>query len=113
MQSLQKELAKNQQTALIKEEVTFEDIAEVVAKWTGIPVTKMIQSEREKLLKLEDVLHKRVVGQNEAVTAVSDAVRRSRTGLQNPHKPIGTFLFLGTTGVGKNRTRKNISSLFV
>ena len=110
LQSLQKELAKNQQTALIKEEVTFEDIAEVVAKWTGIPVTKMIQSEREKLLKLEKVLHKRVVGQNEAVTAVSDAVRRNRTGLQNPHKPIGTFLFLGTTGVGKTELAKTLAA---
>ena len=87
LQTLQKKLDENQQNALIKEEVTYEDIAEVVAKWTGIPVTKMIQSEREKLLNLESVLHKRVVGQNEAVTAVSDAVRRNRTGLQNPNKP--------------------------
>ena len=87
--------------SLIKEEVTYDDIAEVVAKWTGIPVTKMIQSEREKLLKLEDQLHKRVIGQDEAIAAVSDAVRRSRAGLQNPKKPIGTFLFLGKTGVGK------------
>ena len=110
LQTLQKKLTKNQETALIKEEVTFEDIAEVVAKWTGVPVTKMIQSERDKLLKLEAVLHKRVIGQNEAVTAVSDAVRRSRTGLQNPHKPIGTFLFLGTTGVGKTELAKTLAA---
>jgi ATP-dependent Clp protease ATP-binding subunit ClpB len=110
LEIFQKELTKNQQTALIKEEVTLEDIAEVVAKWTGIPVTKMIQSEREKLLKLETVLHKRVIGQNEAVTAVSDAVRRSRSGLQNPNKPIGTFLFLGTTGVGKTELAKTLAA---
>ena len=110
LQTLQKKLDENQQNALIKEEVTFEDIAEVVAKWTGIPVTKMIQSEREKLLNLESVLHKRVVGQNEAVTAVSDAVRRNRTGLQNPNKPIGTFLFLGTTGVGKTELAKTLAA---
>src|SRR5690606_20579241 len=102
LEKFQKELQENQsESSLIKEEVTNEDIAEIVAKWTGIPVTKMIQSEREKLLKLEDQLHKRVVGQQEAIIAVSDAVRRSRAGLQNPQKPIGTFLFLGTTGVGK------------
>ncbi|MFI1773393.1 ATP-dependent chaperone ClpB [Thalassobellus citreus] len=95
--------------SLIKEEVTYDDIAEVVAKWTGIPVTKMIQSEREKLLKLEDQLHKRVVGQEEAIEAVSDAVRRSRAGLQNPQKPIGTFLFLGTTGVGKTELAKALA----
>jgi ATP-dependent Clp protease ATP-binding subunit ClpB len=94
---------------LIKEEVTYDDIAEVVAKWTGIPVTKMLQSERDKLLKLEDELHKRVVGQEEAITAVSDAVRRSRAGLQNPQKPVGTFLFLGTTGVGKTELAKALA----
>ena len=105
----QKQLQDQQENALIKEEVTYDDIAEVVAKWTGIPVTKMIQSEREKLLKLEDELHKRVVGQEEAITAVSDAVRRSRAGLQNPKKPIGTFLFLGTTGVGKTELAKALA----
>ena len=89
--------------------MTYEDIADVVAKWTGIPVTKMIQSEREKLLMLENELHKRVVGQEEAITAVSDAVRRSRAGLQNPQKPIGTFLFLGTTGVGKTELAKALA----
>lgn len=106
----QQELLSNQKgNSLIKEEVTHDDIAEVVAKWTGIPVTKMIQSEREKLLKLENELHKRVVGQEEAIEAVSDAVRRSRAGLQNPQKPIGTFLFLGTTGVGKTELAKALA----
>ena len=110
LEKLQKELQKNQSGhSLIKEEVTYDDIAEVVAKWTGIPVTKMLQSEREKLLKLEDQLHKRVVGQYEAIAAVSDAVRRSRAGLQNPKKPIGTFLFLGTTGVGKTELAKALA----
>jgi len=102
-------LSEQKESALIKEEVTYEDIADVVAKWTGIPVTKMIQSEREKLLKLEDELHKRVVGQEEAIEAVSDAVRRSRAGLQNPEKPVGTFLFLGTTGVGKTELAKALA----
>ena len=110
LEKLQKELQENQsENSLIKEEVTYDDIAEVVAKWTGIPVTKMLQSEREKLLKLEDELHKRVVGQEEAIEAVSDAVRRSRSGLQNPQKPIGTFLFLGTTGVGKTELAKALA----
>ena len=94
---------------LIKEEVTYEDIAEVVAKWTGVPLTKMLQSDREKLLKLEEELHKRVVGQEEAITAVSDAVRRSRAGLQDQKKPIGSFLFLGTTGVGKTELAKALA----
>ncbi|TBN06368.1 ATP-dependent chaperone ClpB [Hyunsoonleella flava] len=105
----QKQLQEQSENSLIKEEVTYDDIAEVVAKWTGIPVTKMLQSEREKLLKLEDELHKRVVGQEEAIEAVSDAVRRSRAGLQNPQKPIGTFLFLGTTGVGKTELAKALA----
>ena len=102
-------LANKEENTLIKEEVTYEDIAEVVAKWTGIPVTKMIQSERDKLLHLEDELHKRVVGQEEAIEAVSDAVRRSRAGLQNPNRPIGSFLFLGTTGVGKTELAKTLA----
>ena len=107
---LQTQLAENQSgTSLIKEEVTREDIAEVVAKWTGIPVMKMLQGEREKLLKLEDELHHRVVGQEEAIEAVSDAVRRSRAGLQDMKKPIGTFLFLGTTGVGKTELAKALA----
>ena len=109
LEVFQKQLDAQSETSLIKEEVTYDDIAEVVAKWTGIPVTKMLQSEREKLLKLEDELHKRVVGQYEAITAVSDAVRRSRAGLQNPKKPIGTFLFLGTTGVGKTELAKALA----
>lgn len=111
LEQLQDELA-NQQSAgtLIKEEVTNEDIAEVVAKWTGIPVTKMLQSEREKLLQLEDVLHKRVVGQEEAIVAVSDAIRRSRAGLQDEKKPIGSFLFLGNTGVGKTELAKTLAA---
>lgn len=107
---LQKQLAENQAgSSLIKEEVTREDIAEVVAKWTGVPVTKMLQGEREKLLKLEDELHQRVVGQEEAIEAISDAVRRSRAGLQDMKKPIGTFLFLGTTGVGKTELAKALA----
>ena len=107
---LQKQLQENQDgTSLIKEEVTRDDIAEVVAKWTGIPIIKMLQSEREKLLKLEDELHQRVVGQEEAIEAVSDAVRRSRAGLQDMKKPIGTFLFLGTTGVGKTELAKALA----
>ncbi|WP_300570989.1 ATP-dependent chaperone ClpB [Flavobacterium sp.] len=110
LDNLQKELIENQSgTSLIKEEVTREDIAEVVAKWTGIPVMKMLQGEREKLLKLEEQLHHRVVGQEEAIEAVSDAVRRSRAGLQDMKKPIGTFLFLGTTGVGKTELAKALA----
>jgi ATP-dependent Clp protease ATP-binding subunit ClpB len=110
LEEFQKILLENQsEKSLIKEEVTIDDIAEVVAKWTGIPVTKMIQSEREKLLKLEDQLHKRVVGQEEAIVAISDAVRRSKAGLQNPNKPIGSFLFLGTTGVGKTELAKALA----
>jgi len=107
---LQIQLAENQAgTSLIKEEVTREDIAEVVAKWTGIPVMKMLQGEREKLLRLEEELHRRVVGQEEAIEAVSDAVRRSRAGLQDMKKPIGSFLFLGTTGVGKTELAKALA----
>lgn len=106
----QKQLQENEGHSLIKEEVTREDIAEVVAKWTGIPVMKMLQGEREKLLHLEEELHKRVVGQEEAIEAVSDAVRRSRAGLQDVKKPIGSFLFLGTTGVGKTELAKALAS---
>ncbi|KAA5535817.1 ATP-dependent chaperone ClpB [Paenimyroides baculatum] len=106
----QKQLDENQKgPSLIKEEVTYEDIAEVVAKWTGVPVTKMLQTDREKLLNLENELHKRVVGQEEAIEAISDAVRRSRSGLQDPKKPIGSFLFLGTTGVGKTELAKALA----
>jgi len=110
LNELEQELAEKQDaSSLIKEEVTNEDIAEVVARWTGIPVTKMLQSEREKLLHLEDELHKRVVGQQEAIVAVSDAIRRSRAGLQDAKKPIGSFLFLGTTGVGKTELAKALA----
>ena len=108
LEALQKEIDKHEMT-MIKEEVTREDIAEVIAKWTGVPVTKMMQGEREKLLHLEEELHKRVVGQEEAIAAVSDAIRRSRAGLQDPKKPIGSFLFLGTTGVGKTELAKALA----
>jgi ATP-dependent Clp protease ATP-binding subunit ClpB len=107
---LQAAVSKNKEGALIKEEVTADDIAEVVAKWTGIPVQKMLQSEREKLLVLEEELHKSVVGQEEAIEAVSDAIRRSRAGLQDEKKPIGTFLFLGTTGIGKTELAKALAN---
>jgi ATP-dependent Clp protease ATP-binding subunit ClpB len=109
LEKLQNQLAAQQENALIKEEVTNDDIAEVVAKWTGIPVTKMLQSDRERLLYLEDELSKKVIGQKEAIEAVSDAVRRSRSGLQDPKKPIGSFLFLGTTGVGKTELAKTLA----
>ena len=112
LDKLQKEMAEQKAQGtktLIQEEVTNEDIAEVVAKWTGIPVTKMLQSEREKLLLLEEELHKRVVGQEEAIQAVSDAIRRSRAGLQDQKRPIGSFLFLGTTGVGKTELAKALA----
>ena len=95
--------------AMIREEVTADDIAEVVSRWTGIPVSRMMQSEREKLLHLEEELHKRVIGQDEAITAVSDAVRRSRAGLQDPKRPIASFIFLGTTGVGKTELAKALA----
>ena len=94
---------------LIDEEVTYQDVAEIVARWTGIPVNKMMQSEREKLLNLEQELHKRVVGQDEAIRAVSDAIRRSRAGLQDAKRPIGSFIFMGTTGVGKTELAKALA----
>ncbi len=107
----QQQQLKNRQgaEAMVKEEVTPDDIADVVARWTGIPVTRMLQSEREKLLHLEEELHKRVVGQDEAIEAVADAVRRSRAGLQDPKRPIGSFIFLGTTGVGKTELAKALA----
>ncbi|MDE6153962.1 MAG: AAA family ATPase, partial [Muribaculaceae bacterium] len=95
--------------ALIKEEVDAEDIADIVSRWTGIPVNKMVQSEKDKLLHLEEELHKRVVGQDEAIEAISDAVRRSRAGLNDPRRPIGSFIFLGTTGVGKTELAKALA----
>ena len=107
---IQQQLASTQGgSAMVREEVTADDIAEVVSRWTGIPVTRMMQSEREKLLHLEEELHKRVIGQNEAITAVSDAVRRSRAGLQDPKRPIASFIFLGTTGVGKTELAKTLA----
>ena len=95
--------------ALIKEEVDSEDIADIVSRWTGIPVNKMVQSEKDKLLHLEDELHKRVIGQQEAIAAIADAVRRSRAGLNDPRRPIGSFIFLGTTGVGKTELAKALA----
>jgi ATP-dependent Clp protease ATP-binding subunit ClpB len=110
VEDLKKALLENQEDSrMLKEEVTAEDIAGVVSRWTGIPVSKMIQSEREKLLHLEDELHKRVAGQEEAIEAISDAIRRSRAGLQDKKKPIGSFIFLGTTGVGKTELAKALA----
>lgn len=119
LQNLEKEIQEMQErlhqqqagAAMVKEEVTADDIADVVSRWTGIPVQRMMQSEREKLLTLEDELHKRVIGQDEAVEAVSDAVRRSRAGLQDPKRPIGSFIFLGQTGVGKTELAKALAEL--
>ena len=110
IKSIQSQLKSTQDgNAMIREEVTADDIAEVVSRWTGIPVTRMMQSEREKLLHLEEELHKRVIGQDEAIRAVSDAVRRSRAGLQDPKRPIASFIFLGTTGVGKTELAKALA----
>jgi ATP-dependent Clp protease ATP-binding subunit ClpB len=110
LEKLQEKLRKMQEeSALIKEEVTADDIAEIVSKWTGIPVSRMLQAEREKLLSLEKELHKRIVGQDEAITAVADAVRRSRAGLQDAKRPVGSFLFMGTTGVGKTELAKALA----
>ncbi|RRD02277.1 ATP-dependent chaperone ClpB [Prevotella sp. OH937_COT-195] len=106
---LTKQLAQGNDNRMVREEVTADDIAEVVSRWTGIPVTRMLQNEREKLLHLEEELHRRVVGQNEAITAVSDAVRRSRAGLQDPKRPLASFIFLGTTGVGKTELAKALA----
>ncbi len=119
IQNLNKEIEETQKKlhalqgdkAMIKEEVNAEDIADVVSRWTGIPVSKMMQSEKEKLLHLEDELHKRVIGQDEAIHAIADAIRRSRAGLQDPKRPIGSFLFLGTTGVGKTELAKALAEL--
>ena len=107
--NIQKQLDGDKENKLVREEVTADDIAEVVSRWTGIPVTRMMQSEREKLLHLEEELHRRVIGQNEAISAVSDAVRRSRAGLQDPKRPIASFIFMGTTGVGKTELAKALA----
>ena len=110
IKNIQKQLQATQGgNAMVREEVTADDIAEVVSRWTGIPVTRMLQSEKDKLLHLEDELHKRVIGQDEAITAVADAVRRSRAGLQDPKKPIASFIFLGTTGTGKTELAKALA----
>ena len=117
LQALDKEIEDTQKQlrdmqgdkAMIKEEVDAEDIADVVSRWTGIPVSKMLQSEKDKLLHLEEELHQRVIGQDEAIEAVADAVRRSRAGLQDPKRPIGSFIFLGTTGVGKTELAKALA----
>ena len=117
LQALDKEIEDTQKKlrdmqgdkAMIKEEVDAEDIADVVSRWTGIPVSKMLQSEKDKLLHLEEELHQRVIGQDEAIEAVADAVRRSRAGLQDPKRPIGSFIFLGTTGVGKTELAKALA----
>lgn len=113
LEKLKKDIAElnAKGSRLMKEEVDAEDIAEIVAKWTGIPVSRMLESERTKLLRLEEELHERVVGQEEAIGAVSDAIRRSRAGLQDPNRPIGSFIFLGTTGVGKTETAKALAEL--
>lgn len=110
LSELKKDMEEQSATAMIKEEVDAEDIADVVSRWTGIPVNRMLQSEREKLLNLEDELHRRVVGQNEAIEAISDAVRRNKAGLQDEKRPIGSFIFLGTTGVGKTELAKALAS---
>ncbi len=107
--AIQQQLNSKEEAKLVREEVTADDIAEVVSRWTGIPVSRMMQSEREKLLHLEEELHKRVIGQDEAITAVSDAVRRSRAGLQDPKRPIASFIFMGTTGVGKTELAKALA----
>ena len=117
MIELEKEIAelkeqiekKRSKGSLIQEEVKSEDIASIVSRWTGIPVTRMLESEKEKLLKLEDELHKRVVGQDEAIAAVADAVRRSRAGLQDQKRPVGSFIFIGTTGVGKTELARALA----
>jgi ATP-dependent Clp protease ATP-binding subunit ClpB len=109
IKSIQEQIKNSNAMAYVREEVTADDIAEVVSRWTGIPVSRMMQSERDKLLHLEDELHKRVIGQDQAISAVSDAVRRSRAGLQDPKRPIASFIFLGTTGVGKTELAKALA----
>ena len=98
---------------MVNEEVDAEEIAEVVSRWTGIPVSRMLQSEKQKLLNIETELHMRVVGQEEAISAVADAIRRNRAGLQDPKRPIGSFIFLGTTGVGKTELAKALAELLI
>ncbi|GAB1537385.1 hypothetical protein NUACC21_00250 [Scytonema sp. NUACC21] len=112
LEAAENELAQAQRSgkSLLREEVTEADIAEVISKWTGIPISKLVESEKEKLLHLEDELHRRVVGQQEAVTAVADAIQRSRAGLADPNRPIASFIFLGPTGVGKTELGKALAA---
>ena len=113
LKDVEDELKGKEGSGMLREEVTEEDISEIISKWTGIPVTKLLESDRDKLLKLEDILHERVIGQEEAVTAVSDAIQRSRAGLSDPNRPIASFMFLGPTGVGKTELCKGLAqSLF-
>ena len=109
LQELENKIEENQEDRLLREEVTEEEIAEIVSRWTGIPVTKLVESEREKLLRLESILHERVIGQNEAVRLVSDAILRARAGIKDPKRPIGSFIFLGPTGVGKTELAKALA----
>src|SRR5208282_3056367 len=112
IKTLEKKLSEIQKDSpMVNEEVDAEEIAEVVSRWTGIPVSRMLQSEKQKLLNIEDELHKRVVGQDEAISAVANAIRRNRAGLQDPKRPIGSFIFLGTTGVGKTELAKALTEL--
>src|SRR6185436_2233049 len=109
LSDIEKQSSQAARSSLLRQEVTEEDIARVVSSWTGIPVTRMLEGEREKLVKMEERLQKRVVGQDEALEAVSNAVRRSRSGLQEPNRPIGSFIFLGPTGVGKTETARALA----
>ncbi len=108
--TLEKELTQSGENRILREEVTAEEIAAIVSRWTGIPVTKLVEGEREKLLRLKDTLHERVVGQEQAVTLVTEAVWRARSGIKDPSKPIGSFLFLGPTGVGKTELAKALAA---
>ena len=110
---MEAEVNEKQGERLLREEVTEEEIADIVARWTGIPVTKLVEGEREKLLRLESILHERVVGQNEAVELVSDAVLRARAGIKDPNRPIGSFIFLGPTGVGKTELAKALAQSLI
>lgn len=109
LEDVQKNVKEKPKNQLLKEEVDEDDIAEIVSKWTGIEVSRLVESERDKLLRMEDFLHKRVIGQDEAVDVVSDAVRRARSGLKDPKRPIGSFIFLGPTGVGKTELAKSLA----
>jgi ATP-dependent Clp protease ATP-binding subunit ClpB len=109
LSGVEKELREKEGSGMLREEVTPEDISEIISKWTGIPVMKLLESDREKLLRLDETLHKRVIGQDTAVLAVSDAIQRSRAGLSDPHRPIASFMFLGPTGVGKTELCKGLA----